>query len=286
MREIGSGRRGAAEPVANAVPFGTGRRLFDPDQMHALAVEFAQDRKQFVRRLLGPRRHAPVHDAGRHARTAPTGNIPPASAAPRRAPCSAVRSIAVGIRRSLAARRVVRGERARGARRVGVGRRAAARRRRPRCRSRVSTPGRSSTGRPREQSTIADSMPMRAGAAVEHQQRRRRTRRRRAPRVRRADAAEAVRARRGDAGHAGARGRRAAGRARPDAPGSAGRSSPGRRRRRRPRPGARGDDHRQRPGPEGVDQALGDRRQRRRRSARRRRGRRRGRSADGRPAGP
>ena len=68
QEESGSGRRRAAEPIANPVPLGTGRRLFDPDQMHALAVEFAQDRKQFVRRLLGPRRHAPVHDAGGDAR--------------------------------------------------------------------------------------------------------------------------------------------------------------------------------------------------------------------------
>ena len=69
-------------------------------------------------------------------------------------------------------------------------------------------PGRSSTGRPVEQSTIADSMPMRAappsstgsglaelvGTCAARG---------------RADPAEAVRARRGDAGHAGARAPRA-----------------------------------------------------------------------------
>src|SRR6185295_936505 len=64
----GSGRRGAVEPIAHPVPLGTRRRLFDPDQMHTLAIESTKDREQFVRRLLRPRRHAPMDDAGGDAR--------------------------------------------------------------------------------------------------------------------------------------------------------------------------------------------------------------------------
>ena len=46
LQETGnSGCRGAAEPVSDAVPFGTRRRLLDPDEMHAVVVEFAQHGK-------------------------------------------------------------------------------------------------------------------------------------------------------------------------------------------------------------------------------------------------
>ena len=111
-----------------------------------------------------PARAAPACAGARRRgrrRKGSTGNIPPASAAPRRAPASAVRSIVGGHDAQLGARRVVRGQRARGARRgrVGVARGSPAA---SSIRSRVRMPGRSSTGRPVEQSTMADSMPMRA----------------------------------------------------------------------------------------------------------------------------
>ncbi len=137
-------------------------------------------------------------------------------------------------------------------------------------RSRVSTPGRSSTGATARAVDDGRLDADLAGAAVEHQQVVAELVATCAARGR-ADAAEAVGARRGDARHAEAARGLAAARARPDAPGSAGRWSPARRPRRRAMPGRRAHDHRQRPGPEGVDQALRDRRQRVGEARRRRR---------------
>src|ERR1035441_8326474 len=45
-----SGCRSTVQTVAHAFPFRTRRRFLDPDEMHALAIEFAQDGKQLDRK--------------------------------------------------------------------------------------------------------------------------------------------------------------------------------------------------------------------------------------------
>ena len=111
-------------------------------------------------RLFRARRHAPVAQAGCHARR----HRPGIYRQPHRLPAEHLQGRVQHRCRHqahLRARRVVGLERARAPRRAVIAPTRAARRRPPRCAPRVSTPGRSSTGRGPLQSTMLDSMPMR-----------------------------------------------------------------------------------------------------------------------------
>src|SRR3978361_1600862 len=55
--------RGTPQSVAHTVPGGIWRRFLDPNKLHALGIESTQHGEQFMRRLVRPRRHAPMAKA-------------------------------------------------------------------------------------------------------------------------------------------------------------------------------------------------------------------------------
>ena len=215
----------------------------------AVGVEFAQRRKEFVRRLVRIVGHGPAASARSLRGSGTVREYTASFTGLSPSICNAVFSRSARISRSRRARRVVRLERARRTRRAGMRQRPAPRRATASMRSRGICPGRSSTGR----------------FAACSRRSRTRCRRRTSPPSstssdspnssthvrgpRRADAAEAVGAGRGHAGHAMPPRRRAAARAPPGARGSAVRCCPARRPQPTPCRRTR-HDHGQRAGPE------------------------------------
>ena len=255
-------------------------------------VELAQHREQLRARLAGVVGHAPQQRRAASALRSDgarlDGDVRARPRPARRAPSAAPRA---SISRTLALRRVVRFQRAGGARArrasvVPVAQRLAAGRLDLRARERARA----------QQHRRAAACSRRWSIRCRPRRRRRRApagRRRTRPahaRGGRADAAEAVGAgRRPGPRTPGCGAGRAAAPAPPDARGSAGRSVSCPPAAAAPTPAPARQDQRQRAGPEGLHQPLRERRQRLRRSATAPRCRvpaRRARSADGRWAGP